>query len=130
MGNVSQARGTPWREKALMEESPSRSRTLDSRHGSTRCAYRQAERASEVVAAGVRDLSLWRILMIALGTELKWIALTALILWGAAAQSQLPDRVTNLEVLPKSVSKAEIQSMMRGCAFSLNAPLDHCQAEY
>ncbi len=54
--------------------------------------------------------------MIALGTELKWIALTALMLWGAAAQSQLPDRFTNLKVLPKDISKAELQSTMRGFA--------------
>src|SRR5271167_1511539 len=62
-------------------------------------------------------------------SELRWIALTGLVLWGAAAQAQLPDKFTNLKVLPKDISKAELQSMMRGFAFALNVRCDHCHAE-
>ncbi|HMD08490.1 MAG TPA: c-type cytochrome [Candidatus Acidoferrum sp.] len=62
-------------------------------------------------------------------SELRWIALTGLVLWGAAAQAQLPDKFTNLKVLPKDISKAELQSTMRGFAFALNVRCDHCHAE-
>ena len=62
-------------------------------------------------------------------SELKWIALAGLILWGAAAQAQFPDKFTNLKVLPKDISKTELQSTMRGFAFALNVRCEHCHAE-
>jgi tetratricopeptide (TPR) repeat protein len=62
-------------------------------------------------------------------SEMKWIALAGLVLWGAAAQAQLPDKFTNLKVLPKDISKAELQSMMREFAFALNVRCEHCHAE-
>jgi tetratricopeptide (TPR) repeat protein len=67
--------------------------------------------------------------MITLRPELKWIALAGLVLWGAAAQAQIPDKFTNLKVLPNDISKAELQSMMRGFAFALNVRCEHCHAE-
>lgn len=62
-------------------------------------------------------------------SKLKWIALAGPLLWGSAAQAQFPDKFTNLKVLPKDISKAELQSMMRGFAFALNVRCDHCHAE-
>ncbi|MGB6898208.1 MAG: c-type cytochrome [Candidatus Acidiferrum sp.] len=62
-------------------------------------------------------------------TALKWIMLAGLIFWGTGAQAQLPDKFTNLKVLPKDISKAELQSMMRGFAFALNVRCEHCHAE-
>lgn len=62
-------------------------------------------------------------------TRLKWIALAGFLFWGAEAQAQFPDKFTNLKVLPKDISKAELQSTMRGFAFALNVRCDHCHAE-
>ena len=63
-------------------------------------------------------------------SEMKWIALAGLVLWGAAAQAQLPDKFTNLkEEYPKDISKAELQSTMRGFAFALNVRCEHCHVE-
>jgi tetratricopeptide (TPR) repeat protein len=62
-------------------------------------------------------------------SEMRCIALAGLVLWGAAAQAQLPDKFTNLKVLPKDISKAELQSMMRGFAFALNVRCEHCHVE-
>jgi len=67
--------------------------------------------------------------MITLRTELKWIALAGLMLWGATAQAQFPDKFTNLKILPKDISKVELQSTMRGFAFALNVRCEHCHAE-
>jgi tetratricopeptide (TPR) repeat protein len=62
-------------------------------------------------------------------SELKRIALAGLVLWGVTAQAQLADKFTNLKVLPKDISKAELQSTMRGFAFALNVRCEHCHAE-
>jgi tetratricopeptide (TPR) repeat protein len=67
--------------------------------------------------------------MTVLRSELKCIALAGLMLWGAAAQAQFPDKFTNLKVLPKDISKAELQSTMRGFAFALNVRCEHCHVE-
>jgi tetratricopeptide (TPR) repeat protein len=62
-------------------------------------------------------------------SEMRCIALAGLVRWGVAAQAQLPDKFTNLKVLPKDISKAELQSMMRGFAFALNVRCEHCHVE-
>jgi len=67
--------------------------------------------------------------MTTLRAKLKWIALAGLVFWGAPAQAQLPDKFTNLKVLPKDISKAELQSTMRGFAFALNVRCEHCHVE-
>src|SRR5271169_4868672 len=59
----------------------------------------------------------------------KWIALTAILFVAAPAAAQFPDKFTNLKVLPKDISKAELQSMMRGFAFALNVRCEHCHLE-
>jgi tetratricopeptide (TPR) repeat protein len=48
---------------------------------------------------------------------------------GTVAWAQFPDKFTNLKVLPKDISKAELQSTMRGFAFALNVRCEHCHVE-
>ena len=45
------------------------------------------------------------------------------------ASAQIPDKFTNLRVLPKDTSKAELQSTMRKFAFALNVRCPYCHAE-
>src|SRR6202030_4641758 len=58
-----------------------------------------------------------------------WIALAALLLAGTPAAAQFPDKFTNLKVLPKDISKHEMESTMRGFAFALGVRCDHCHVE-
>lgn len=60
---------------------------------------------------------------------LKWIALALPVLLASAAPAQIPDKFTNLKVLPKDISKAELQSTMRGFAFALGVRCEHCHVE-
>jgi hypothetical protein len=55
-----------------------------------------------------------------------WIALGILLLAGTPAAAQFPDKFTNLKVLPKDISKRELESTMRGFAFALSVRCDHC----
>src|SRR5215472_8432152 len=57
------------------------------------------------------------------------VALTAVLLICTAAQGQFPDKFTNLKVLPKDISKQELQSTMRGFAFALSVRCEHCHVE-
>lgn len=61
--------------------------------------------------------------------KLKWIALAGLLFCDAASRAQFPEKFTNLKVLPKDISRAELQSTMRGFAFALNVRCDHCHVE-
>lgn len=45
------------------------------------------------------------------------------------AAAQFPDKFTNLKVLPKDISKQQLQSTMRGFAFALNVRCEHCHVE-
>src|SRR5258708_8508183 len=58
-----------------------------------------------------------------------WIALPALLLAGTPAAAQFPDKFTNLKVLPKDISKHEMESTMRSFAFALGVRCDHCHVE-
>jgi tetratricopeptide (TPR) repeat protein len=58
-----------------------------------------------------------------------WIALGILLLAGTPAAAQFPDKFTNLKVLPKDISKRELESTMRGFAFALGVRCDHCHVE-
>ena len=60
---------------------------------------------------------------------LKCIALTLPLLFAPATPAQFPDKFTNLKVLPKDISKAELQSTMRGFAFALGVRCEHCHVE-
>jgi thioredoxin reductase len=48
---------------------------------------------------------------------------------GAPVPGQIPDKFTNLKVLPKDISKQELQSTMRGFAFALGVRCEHCHVE-
>ena len=67
--------------------------------------------------------------MIAIKVHLRWIALVGIVFWTVPAAAQFPEKFTNLKVLPKDISRSELQSMMRGFAFALNVRCDHCHAE-
>ena len=58
-----------------------------------------------------------------------WIALTVFLLAGTPAAAQFPDKFTNLKVLPKDISKHEMESTMRSFAFALGVRCDHCHVE-
>ena len=45
------------------------------------------------------------------------------------AAAQFPDKFTNLKVLPKNISKRELESTMRGFTFALGVRCDHCHVE-
>jgi tetratricopeptide (TPR) repeat protein len=61
--------------------------------------------------------------------EWKWIFLALPILLAQATPAQIPDKFTNLKVLPKDISKAELQSTMRGFAFALGVRCEHCHVQ-
>jgi tetratricopeptide (TPR) repeat protein len=67
--------------------------------------------------------------MIAFKLELRWIVLVGIVLWTAPAAAQFPEKFTNLKVLPKDISRAELQSTMRAFAFALNVRCEHCHVE-
>jgi tetratricopeptide (TPR) repeat protein len=58
-----------------------------------------------------------------------WLTLAAALFVWASARGQFPDKFTNLKVLPKDISKQELQSTMRGFAFALGVRCDHCHVE-
>jgi tetratricopeptide (TPR) repeat protein len=58
-----------------------------------------------------------------------WVALVGIVFWTAAATAQFPEKFTNLQVLPKDISRADLQSTMRGFAFALNVRCNHCHVE-
>lgn len=43
--------------------------------------------------------------------------------------AQVPDKFTNLKVLPKEISKQDLQSTMRGFSFALGVRCEHCHSE-
>src|SRR5436305_5465491 len=58
------------------------------------------------------------------------LAFTASIVLAAASRAQfIPDKFTNLKVLPTDISKQELTQTMRGFAFSLGVRCDHCHVE-
>jgi tetratricopeptide (TPR) repeat protein len=67
--------------------------------------------------------------MITPRVELRWILLVGMVFWTLPAGAQFPEKFTNLKVLPKDISRAELQSTMRGFAFALNVRCDHCHVE-
>jgi len=67
--------------------------------------------------------------MIAFKLEWKWIVLFGFLLCSVPAAAQFPEKFTNLKVLPKDISRQELQSTMRGFAFALNVRCEHCHVE-
>jgi hypothetical protein len=58
-----------------------------------------------------------------------WLTLAAVLLTCSATQGQIPEKFTNLKVLPKDISKHELESMMRGFVFALGVRCGHCHVE-
>jgi tetratricopeptide (TPR) repeat protein len=58
-----------------------------------------------------------------------WMALVAALFVAWPAAAQVPDKFTNLQVLPKDIPKPELTSMMRGFAFALNVRCNYCHAQ-
>jgi hypothetical protein len=57
------------------------------------------------------------------------LALACLSLLGLSATAQqIPDTFSNLQTLPKTISKGELVAAMRGYVFSLGVRCDHCHA--
>lgn len=67
--------------------------------------------------------------MIAFKLEWKWIVLVGFFLCSVPVSAQFPEKFTNLKVLPKDISRQELQSTMRGFAFALNVRCEHCHVE-
>jgi len=60
------------------------------------------------------------------------LALALLLAMGMTSQlskAQFPDKFTNLKVLPKDITKQELQSIMRGFAFALGERCQYCHVE-
>jgi tetratricopeptide (TPR) repeat protein len=53
---------------------------------------------------------------------------SSLLLLAAPAFAQFPEKFTNLQVLPKTTSKAELNQIMRGFAFALGVRCNYCHA--
>jgi len=51
---------------------------------------------------------------------------TLLLLVAVGAAAQVPDKFTNLQVLPKDIAKPELMNIMRGFSFSLGARCVDC----
>lgn len=48
------------------------------------------------------------------------------IAWGTKLGAQVPDEFTNLQVLPKDISKADLMQSMKGFAMGLGVRCTHC----
>jgi len=59
----------------------------------------------------------------------KWAALAIALLAGRPAFAQFPDKFTNLKVLPKDISKNDMESTMRAFSFALGVHCGHCHVE-
>jgi tetratricopeptide (TPR) repeat protein len=55
-------------------------------------------------------------------------ALSILLLLAAPAGAQVPEKFTNLQVLPRTISKADLMRTMRGFSFSLGVRCNYCHA--
>ena len=60
---------------------------------------------------------------------LNRLGVALFLLLAVTASAQIPDKFTNLQVLPKDTSKADLQSTMRKFAFALNVRCPYCHME-
>jgi hypothetical protein len=56
-------------------------------------------------------------------------SLVAVLLAATPALAQFPDKFSNLQVLPKDISKSDLQATMRGFAFALNVRCPFCHVQ-
>jgi hypothetical protein len=61
--------------------------------------------------------------------QLNRLGLGVFLLVVIPAGAQIPDKFTNLQVLPKDTTKADLQSTMRKFAFALNVRCPYCHRE-
>jgi len=61
--------------------------------------------------------------------HLSRLDLAVFLLFAVPASAQIPDKFTNLQVLPKDTTKADLQSTMRKFAFALNVRCPYCHME-
>jgi hypothetical protein len=59
----------------------------------------------------------------------RWFSLVAILVAITPAVAQFPDKFTNLQVLPKDISKNDLQATMRGFAFALNVRCPYCHVQ-
>lgn len=57
-----------------------------------------------------------------------WLALAMVLCWNGSASAQLPDKFTNLKILPKSISKDDLITTMRGFSTGLGVRCNYCHA--
>jgi len=62
-------------------------------------------------------------------TNTGWLLLVAILLAVTPAVAQFPDKFTNLQVLPKDISRSDLQTTMRGFAFALNVRCPYCHEQ-
>ncbi len=58
-----------------------------------------------------------------------WLSLIAFLLAVTPAVAQFPDKFSNLQVLPKEISKSDLQATMRRFAFALNVRCPYCHVQ-
>jgi tetratricopeptide (TPR) repeat protein len=68
-------------------------------------------------------------ILVGVRVSARWVALVAVLFVAGSAAAQVPDKFTNLQVLPKDTPKPELVSMMRGFAFALDVRCNYCHAQ-
>lgn len=59
---------------------------------------------------------------------LRLVPLVAVFCWQGSASAQIPDKFTNLKILPKDIAKDELISTMRGFSIGLGVRCNYCHA--
>ncbi|MGH7681021.1 MAG: c-type cytochrome [Candidatus Eiseniibacteriota bacterium] len=60
---------------------------------------------------------------------LRFVPLLMLLCWQGSASAQIPDKFTNLKILPKSIAKDDLVSTMRGFSVGLGVRCNYCHVE-
>src|SRR5262249_58074012 len=54
------------------------------------------------------------------------ILVLSLLVGASVTQGQIPEKFTNLQVLPRGISRSELTNIMRGFSFSLGVRCENC----
>ena len=57
------------------------------------------------------------------------VMIGCLVLTGSSVHAQIPDKFTNLQVLPKDIQKQDLVRVMRNFSMALGTRCDHCHVE-
>ena len=60
---------------------------------------------------------------------LRLLVLWGMVLFAVTGLAQFPDKFTNLQVLPKSISKDELMQTMHGFSFSTGYRCEGCHVQ-